>query len=252
MSYKTCKWCGRKFDERNAVYSGLGGIFGNDFGGGVYCSEKCKAEAEAKAKGVTSNSSYDDDDHSTGLLGIIWKVVKWVIIITIIWFVYDNYIKGDTSKTESPTSHLQSSSKSDVVSSGTSSQTSTEIINDSKIKQIASLWSACHNNRDLYQLYLLYANNVRYYQSDYSRDQIHESKEKLMNKYPDFKQEISNLSVKKEDSYYKVSFDKKVWTDSQTAPKTYPSYLHVKMIDGSLKIIAESDLVTDKNLSKKK
>lgn len=91
MSYKTCKWCGRKFDENNAVYSGLGGIFGNDFGGGVYCSEKCKAEANAK--GATSNDSYDDDDHSTGLLGTIWKVVKWVIIITAVWFVYDNYIK---------------------------------------------------------------------------------------------------------------------------------------------------------------
>lgn len=99
MSYKTCKWCGRKFDERDAVYSGLGGIFGNDFGGGVYCSEKCKAEAEAKANRETSNStSYDDDNHSNGLLGIIWKVVKWVIIITIVWFVYDNYIKGDSSK----------------------------------------------------------------------------------------------------------------------------------------------------------
>ena len=93
MSYKTCKWCGRKFDERDAVYSGFGSaIFGNDFGGGVYCSEKCKAEAEEKAN-RKSSTSYDDEDHSTGLLGIIWKVVKWVIIFTVVWFVYDNYIK---------------------------------------------------------------------------------------------------------------------------------------------------------------
>lgn len=94
MSYKTCKWCGRKFDENDAVYSGLGGIFGNDFGGGIYCSEKCKREAEETKQRRRESDSYpDDDDHSTGLLGIIWKVVKWVIIFTVVWFVYDNYIK---------------------------------------------------------------------------------------------------------------------------------------------------------------
>ena len=37
----------------------------------------------------------------------------------------------------------------------------------------------------------------------------------------------------------------------QNAPKTYPSYLYVKMIDGSWKIITESDQITDENLKGK-
>ena len=36
---------------------------------------------------------YDDNNRSGGLLGTIWKVVKWVIIFIVVWFVYDNYIK---------------------------------------------------------------------------------------------------------------------------------------------------------------
>ena len=77
----TCDWCGK------------------ECGPGRYCSEKCKREAEESRRPkresrTSSSSSYEvESEHSTGLFGIIWKVVKWVIIITIVWFVYDNYIK---------------------------------------------------------------------------------------------------------------------------------------------------------------
>lgn len=117
--------------------------------------------------------------------------------------------------------------------------------------QVAYLWSQYHNDRDINRLSSLYANQVTYYQSSYTIEQIKSSKEKLLNKYPDFRQEISNVSVKNESSYYAVYFDKKVWTDMQNAPKTYPSYLYVKMIDGSWKIITESDQITDENLKGK-
>lgn len=252
MSYKTCKWCGRKFNESDAVYSGLGSIFGNDFGGGVYCSEKCKAEAEAKRANSNKNS-YDDDDHSTGLLGVIWKAIKWGIIIMVVWFVYDNYIKND--KTDSKTANTYSTTQSNAKTGTKSISSYSENMPNvslTEINQVAYSWSEAHNSRNLLQLSSLYASQVNYYQSKYSREQIKASKEKLMNKYPDFKQEISNVTVEKETSYYKISFDKKVWTDLQKEPKTYPSYLHVNMVDGTWKIITESDLVTDKNLSKKK
>ncbi|MBQ8957807.1 MAG: hypothetical protein IJ057_04825 [Bacteroidales bacterium] len=73
-----------------------------------------------------------------------------------------------------------------------------------------------------------------------------------MNKYPEFRQEISNVLVEKISDYYRISFDKKVWTDSNKAPKTYPSYLDVKMVGRSWVIITEGDKVTDENLRKKK
>ena len=81
-----CDWCGKE-------------IHGNDVHDGIlitphhFCSKKCQAEYHANMDKTSNNNSYDEDDHSGGLLGIIWKVVKWVIIITVVWFVYDNYIK---------------------------------------------------------------------------------------------------------------------------------------------------------------
>ena len=125
-------------------------------------------------------------------------------------------------------------------------------IDNESVSQVASLWSQYHNDRNIIKLTSLYANQVNYYQSSYTKEQIKTSKEKLLNKYPDFRQEISNVIVKNESSYYAVYFDKKVWTNLQNAPKSYPSYLYVKMIDGSWKIIAESDQVTDENLRGKK
>jgi len=245
----TCKWCGRKYDEhKGGVYGGFLGL-----GAPLYCSEKCKKEAEASKASLQSNSSYDDVDHSTGLLRIIWKSIKWCAIILIIMFVYDNYIKSD--KAESATTIAYSTTKSDVKNETPTPSSSTESKSNTiitEIKQVAYSWSESHNGRDLLQLSSLYAPQVNYYQSNYSREQIKASKEKLMNKYPDFKQEISNVTVEEGASYYKISFDKKVWTDLQKEPKTYPSYLYVNLVDGTWKIIAESDLVTDKNLSRKK
>lgn len=87
---ETCKWCGKEF-------SGYGG-------GNGYCGEECRLKAKEASRPkrepkANSSTSYDDDDHGTSLFGFIWKVAKWVIIFFIVWFVYDNYIKGDSSKT---------------------------------------------------------------------------------------------------------------------------------------------------------
>ena len=128
----------------------------------------------------------------------------------------------------------------------------TSDIDDESIRQIASLWSQYHNERDINRMSSLYAKQVNYYQSSYTKEQIKASKEKLLNKYPEFRQEISNVLVEKISDHYRISFDKKVWTDSNKAPKTYPSYLDVKMIDGSWAILTEGDKVTDENLRKKK
>lgn len=242
-----CNWCGKE------ICSPVSGCSG-------YCSEKCRREAEEASRpkrepkpSDSSSSSYDDDNHGTGLLGIIWKVVKWVIIITIVWFVYDNYIKRDSSSSDSRTAENVSQSSNITETRNSSSSSSQETtVNYDDIKQVAYLWSDYHNDRNISRLVSLYAPQTNYYHSNYSREQIKTSKEKLLNKYPDFKQEISNVTIENASTYYIVSFDKKVWTDLENAPKTYPSYLHIKMIDGGWRIITESDLITDKNLSKKK
>lgn len=74
-----CKWCGRHYHNPSCSENVVKG----------YCSEKCKMESRQNK----SIDPYDDNNRSGGLLGIIWKVVKWVIIFIVVWFVYDNYIK---------------------------------------------------------------------------------------------------------------------------------------------------------------
>lgn len=77
----TCDWCGKECDT-----------------GDGYCGDKCRREAKEarhpkRTYSTSGNDSYDDDNQGTGLLGIIWKAIKWGIIIMVVWFVYDNYLK---------------------------------------------------------------------------------------------------------------------------------------------------------------
>jgi len=75
-----CKWCGRHYNSNSCSEDVVKG----------YCCEKCKMESR---QSKSSNLYEVEDEHHPGLFGIIWKVIKWVIIIMIVWFVYDNYIK---------------------------------------------------------------------------------------------------------------------------------------------------------------
>lgn len=161
-------------------------------------------------------------------------------------YLLKNYLGWTNTNTANKCAKAASAQKGQI------QQSSNNYVTEESVKQIVFLWNNYHNTKDIYNLSRLYSNIVDYYKSNYSPNKIIDSKNKLFEKYPDFKQEISNLSVESISNYYKISFDKTVWTDLQNAPKIYPSYLHVKMIDGSWKIVTESDLITDKNLNKKK
>ena len=158
---------------------------------------------------------------------------------------------GSMPKNKQSNDASYNSSNENLYSDNFYSSNETNGNSNESVRQVAILWSQYHNDKNTKSLSLLYANQVNYYQSTFSKEQIKASKEKLFNKHPNFRQEISNVSVENASSYYLITFDKKVWTDFNKAPKTYPSYLHVKMIGGEWKIITESDLVTDENLSKK-
>ena len=151
-----CDWCGKE-------------IRGNDVHDGIlitphhFCSKKCQAEYHANMDKASGNSS-DEIDNSPGLLVIIWKVVKWVIIITIVWFVYDNYIKGDSSSSDSRTAENVPQSSNIIETRNSSSYSSQETtVNYDDIKQIAYLWSDYHNDRIISRLVSLYAPQTNYY-----------------------------------------------------------------------------------------
>lgn len=79
-----CDWCGKE-------------IHGDPVNDGIlymhrqFCSKKCRAEYHANKN--TGSTNTNSDNNRPGILGFIWKMVKWVIIFFIVWFVYDNYIK---------------------------------------------------------------------------------------------------------------------------------------------------------------
>ena len=190
-------------------------------------------------------------ENGTGIEKKIAEVPQGQLKAYLLNILYGLEGSDDTTLSKQQNNDVSNNSTNENYQNNTNYNKTTSDIDDGSARQVASLWSQYHNDRDINRLSSLYANQVFYYQSSYTKEQIKSSKEKLLNKYPNFRQEISNVSVKNEPSYYAVYFDKKVWTDLQNAPKTYPSYLHVKMIDGSWKIITESDQVTDENLRKK-
>lgn len=122
--------------------------------------------------------------------------------------------------------------------------------NNSELIDLVNIWNNSHNNKDLATLSNLYAENVFYYGTNKEKSKIVEDKKRLLNKYSDFKQIVSDkdLEITKTESGKSISFTKNVTFDSKQ--KDYPSYLVVSEINGKWKIVTESDLVTDKNVAK--
>jgi hypothetical protein len=98
----------------------------------------------------------------------------------------------------------------------------------------------------------LYDNTVLFYGSQKEKNVCIESKLTYFKKHPDFFQQIygdiqiDNLS----DQEVKCSFVKRITVNHSTSD--YPSYLIFKKNDNEWKIVTESDLLTDENISKSK
>lgn len=152
-----------------------------------------------------------------------------------------------TTTYQQPAKSTNNTSQKTVVSSlenGTSNV-------HAEIRQVLNQWVKYHNEQDVTELASLYNDQVEYYLANYSNNQVYNSKKKALDKNPQFQMEVSNVKVDEYSSYWEVTFDKKVWFNPNNAAKIYPSYLHVKKIDGAWKIVTEGDLVTDGNLGKK-
>ena len=127
----------------------------------------------------------------------------------------------------------------------------TSEIKNSEVIDLINSWNDSHNNKDLSAFSNVYADNVLYYGTDKKNNHIVLDKERLLNKYSDFKQVILNNSLEINDGENRknVKFIKTVTFDSKQ--RDYPSYLVVSNIKGIWKITTESDMITDRNVSKK-
>ena len=98
----------------------------------------------------------------------------------------------------------------------------------------------------------LFDDFVLFYGTKLSSETCLNKKKSLLQKYPDFQLAIIGsidvVQIAKNEC--KCSFTKRVTINNKTTD--YPSYLIFKEINDNWKIIVESDLVTDKNLAKRK
>lgn len=127
-----------------------------------------------------------------------------------------------------------------------------EVKNDNTTVNVSALtknWNNAHSSKDVTFLANLFDKSVLFYGASKDKNFCLENKLKLFNKSPDFHQEIDDIKIEKQfDGTVKSSFVKRVTINKKT--KDYPSYLIFKNIEDNWKIIAEGDVITDKNLAK--
>lgn len=118
------------------------------------------------------------------------------------------------------------------------------------VKKIVNDWNEAHNNKDIGLLSNLYDNSVKYYGRNREKNDCVDNKLSEFKKHKDYYQLIDGeiKCDKNNDSTYKCSFIKKVTINHKT--KDYPSYLILNKVADSWKITEESDIITDRNLSK--
>ncbi len=147
---------------------------------------------------------------------------------------------------ESATNNVSSENKQNSQSTQNSSD-------KAALEQVLNSWNRVMNNKDTSSLEYLFANQLKYYGTQYLRSQAIKDKRRILAKFPDFSQQIKNITYEKiTPNLYKLSFDKYVKVSSDSQEKLYPSYLYIKKINGEWRIVEEGDKVTDRILQEKR
>ena len=119
-------------------------------------------------------------------------------------------------------------------------------------KQLVHEWNDSHSSKDVKVFSNLYDNSILFYGVQLDKNTCILRKLSLFNQSPDFFQQIfGDIQIEKiNDNEVKCHFVKRVTVNQTT--NDYPSYLTFKKSESTWKIVTEGDLVTDKNLAKKK
>ncbi len=137
-----------------------------------------------------------------------------------------------------------------VVLSGTVSRTFAQTGDDLAVRKLTLEWNGAHNTRDVAILSDIYADTVRFYGMTLDRNTCLLKDLETMQKDKDFEQAISGpITVEPAAGGLKASFLKHVVSKGKNYD--FPSYLLFAKRHGRYVIVAESDVVTDKNIAKK-
>ena len=233
-----CKYCGHWIERR---CPSCDEIIPADAEVCPYCHEPVTEDDYMVNSG---SASYSSSNKSSA---ITWLILGAVFLIVMIAYISSLVIPDDksTGKTRTEISTNSSSSPSN------DSQT---VSDEDLVKAVLFKWDDFHASEiSADEFKKLFAPQVWYYHETYSPEQIVESKRKLLARYPDFFQQVSELQfIHINNTTIKVRFKKDVWVASDEPSQSYPSYLTVKKIRGNWLIVEESDDVTDRNLAKRR
>lgn len=124
-------------------------------------------------------------------------------------------------------------------------------VSDAHFNALVQQWNTAHDSKNVGQFETLFDDTVLFYGKPESKAKCISRKMALLKKFPDFKQTVGTLTIEKQtDGSVKCHFLKTVTFNGKN--EDYPSYLIFKRYGTNWKIITESDLITDKNLAKKK
>lgn len=121
--------------------------------------------------------------------------------------------------------------------------------------EVLKKWNEGLSNHDPSMLKDVYSSVVSYYQTDLEYDEIERIQAKYFKKRPQCRQYVKDVSVSFINSFKAtVEFVKYVQEEPDSEIKVYPSYLKMDCshYDKSALIEAESDSLTDANVSKRK
>jgi len=250
-TYNTCRWCGKRFDKMK-----VRGVHDNS----NYCSARC--ENQAKKTGTKPQSKV-----STKQALLIAALLVLAGLLASIGDKCSNKSITSPTSTEdasSPTETTQAKSKNKKVENYENKETISDINSDEteakpdlKVLQteftpLVELWNQAHSLDNIDIFYQLFDNTVLFYGSKLSKNECIAKKQSSLNKYPDFEQMILN-SVEIEEyatEQYKCSFIKRVTIEDKSTD--YHAYLIFRKYGNNWKIVAESDVITDRNLAKKR
>jgi len=119
--------------------------------------------------------------------------------------------------------------------------------NENELRDIVYKWSDANNNQDLKAYDFLYADQVMFYGKNKTHYECLNLKAGFFKKHPDYTDKISEV----EFEYYKsgvikCGFQKSVKYSGYN--KTYPSYLLLQEVGNQVKIVGESDEISDNNI----
>lgn len=118
---------------------------------------------------------------------------------------------------------------------------------EKEVRTFVTQWNQNHTPLTAPYLKRDYMDVVTYYDTERTKTQVQEDKNRLFQQFPDYTQRILNnqLVITKEGGSYLVTFTKQVTYNGIEA--TYPSYLSVMIRNGAFKILREGISENAKN-----